>query len=59
VRVGGVGGGGPGEEPGEEGRGGNYMSRTIKFLEKALDIAKKPEDIEFLIQLLFDIKKGK
>jgi hypothetical protein len=54
----GVGGGGPGENQGEEGRGGLYMSRAIEFLEKALKIAKKPEDIEFLVQLLFDLKKG-
>jgi hypothetical protein len=35
------------------------MSRAIEFLEEALKIAKKTEDIEFLVQLLFDLKKGR
>lgn len=35
------------------------MSRPINFLEQLLKIATKPQDVEFLVQLLFDLKKGR
>jgi hypothetical protein len=33
------------------------MKRSILFLEQVLKIATKPEDVEFLIGLLFDLKR--
>jgi hypothetical protein len=36
-------------------RGVNNM-RSILFLEQVLKAATKPEDIEFIISLLFDLK---
>lgn len=33
------------------------MSKSILFLEKLLKVATKPEDIEFLVNLLFELKK--
>ena len=35
------------------------MKGTIKFLEQLLTVAKKPDDVEWIVQLLFDIKKGR
>jgi|GEM_PF-5519331 len=33
------------------------MSRAILFLEEALKVAKKPEDIEWLVEMLFSLKE--
>lgn len=34
------------------------MNRSVIFLERLLNITKKPEDVEFLVNLLFEIKKA-
>lgn len=33
------------------------MSRAILFLEEALKVAKKPEDVEWLVEMLFSLQK--
>lgn len=33
------------------------MSNSIIFVEKTLSIATDPDDVEFLVQLLFDLQK--
>jgi hypothetical protein len=33
------------------------MSRSMAFIERLLKIATKPEDVEYLVQLLFDLKR--
>jgi hypothetical protein len=33
------------------------MTKAILFVEKLLKVATKPEDTEFLVQRLFDLKK--
>lgn len=33
------------------------MSRSIAFLEQMLKVATKEEDVEFLVSLLFDLKR--
>lgn len=33
------------------------MSDPIEFLEKLLKVARRSDDVEFLVELLFDLKR--